>query len=309
VGDSNGAGLSFREVAGLITFTPTGGSNNGVTLRVPYYLVPRALSGVNATMPMAVPTSSPSTNATLRNPSGPIAGNADFYAWGLNDSNDAGTSSADVRAIGVQSFASPTGTDPNRRLIVFAVNAWDRFSNASTNEFDIYVDVDPANANGDDYIVVGVDQGAVQAGVFNGRMAAFVFSTRSPGASVLFFAAAPTDSSTALLPVRSDQFCRAGEPCMSTSPDKRFNYHAFGFDLKSDFVDAVAGTAKFNAGPTSAISQGMFEVVPRGASRSVPVSISPLEWELTPALGAMVVTLDNKAGKDEAALLPLRLTP
>ena len=56
VGASNGAGLSFREVAGLITFTPTGGSNNDVTLRVPYYLVPRALSGVNATMAKSVTT-------------------------------------------------------------------------------------------------------------------------------------------------------------------------------------------------------------------------------------------------------------
>ncbi len=32
--------------AGLITFTPPGGSNNGVALRVPYYLVPRALSDI-----------------------------------------------------------------------------------------------------------------------------------------------------------------------------------------------------------------------------------------------------------------------
>ena len=85
VGASNGAALSFREVAGLITLTPTGGSNNGVTLRVPYYLVPRALSGVNATMAKSVTTRSPSTNANLSNPSGPIAGDADFYAWGLND--------------------------------------------------------------------------------------------------------------------------------------------------------------------------------------------------------------------------------
>jgi hypothetical protein len=307
VGDSNGAGLSFREVAGLITFTPTGGSNNGVTLRVPYYLVPRALSGVTATMPRAVPTSSPSTNATLSNPSGPIAGNADFYAWGLNDSKESGSSAADVRGIGVQSFASPTGTDPNRRLMVFAVNTWNRWSNAATNEFDIYLDVDQDGT--DDYIVVGVDQGAVQAGTFNGRMASFVFSTRSAGFSVLFFATAPTDSSTALIVVRSDQFCRAGEPCMPTSPDKRFNYHAFGFDIISNFVDTVAGSAKFNAGPASAISQGMFATVPVGASGTVQVSINPAEWALTPARGAMVVTLDNKAGKEEAALLPLQLRP
>ncbi len=32
---------SFHDVSGLVTFTPVGGSNNGVTLRVPYYLVRR----------------------------------------------------------------------------------------------------------------------------------------------------------------------------------------------------------------------------------------------------------------------------
>jgi minor extracellular serine protease Vpr len=308
VGDSNGTALSFREVAGLITLTPaTPSDNNNVTLRVPYYLVPRALSGVTATMPRAVPTSSPSTNATLSNPSGPIAGNADFYAWGLNDSKESGSSAADVRGIGVQSFASGTGTDPNRRLMVFAVNTWNRWSNAATNEFDIYLDVDQDGI--DDYIVVGVDQGAVQTGTFNGRMASFVFSTRSAGFSLLFFATAPTDSSTALIVARSDQFCRPTEPCMSTGTIKRFNYHAFGFDIISNFVDTVAGSAKFNAGPASAISQGMFATVPVGASGAVPVSINPAEWAVTPARGAMVVTLDNKAGKEEAALLPLELRP
>lgn len=300
-GNSNGSGLSFREVAGLIRFTPaTASDNNNVTLRVPYYLVPRALSGVNATMAKSVTTASPSTNANLSNPSGPISGDADFYAWGLDDSNEAGTSSADVRGLGVQSF--PFGAN---QLLVFAVNTWDRWSNAATNEFDIYVDVDPLNGNGDDYIVVGVDQGAVQTGTFNGRMATFIFSTRSAGAAVDFFATARTDSSTALLPVLASRLCRAAEPCLSAG-NPRLTYHAFGFDLTSAFVDAVAGTAKYNAW-SSSISQGAFATVPMGASGAVPITITPAEWALTPALGAMVVSLDNKAGKEEAALLPLEL--
>ena len=91
--------------------------------------------------------------------------------------------------------------------------------------------------------------------------------------------------------------------------NKRFTYHAVGFDATSNFADVVAGTAKFNAGPTSAISQGMFASVPVGASGAVQVAINPTEWALTPALGAMVVSLDNKAGKEEAALLPLELRP
>jgi minor extracellular serine protease Vpr len=313
VGNSSG-GLAFREVAGLITFTPaTASDNNNVTLRVPYYLVPRALSGVNATMAKTVTTTSPSTNANLSNPSGPITGNADFYAWGLNDPKES-ASSADVRAIGAQSFdcaavfGAPTcAAFAADRFIVFAVNNHNRWSNAATNEFDIYVDVNPAANDGDDYIIVGVDQGAVQTGTFNGRLAAFVFSTRSAGASLVFLATAPTDSSTALLPIFNSQLCRTGEPCLS-AVNPRLTYHAFGFDLTSSFVDVVAGTAKYNA-YSSSISQGAFVPVPKGASVAVPVSINPTEWAQTPALGEMIVTLDNAAGKGEAALLPLALTP
>jgi minor extracellular serine protease Vpr len=304
VGDSNGSGLSFREVAGLITFTPaTASDNNNVTLHVPYYLVPRALSGVTAKMSKSVKAKSPTTNAILTN-RGPIAGNGDFYAWGLSGSKkEAGKvstmSSAAVRGVGVQSFPFSA----TQQLLVFAVNTWNRWSNASTNEFDISVDVDGDSV--DDYVVIGVDEGAVDAGSFNGRMAAFIFSTRSSGADVDFFAVAPTDSSTALLPILSDRLCRTGEPCLS-SVNPRLTYHAAGFDLASGFVDVLRGSAKYNAW-SSSISQGDFVTVPAGGSQSVPVSINPTEWALTPALGEMIVTLDNRAGAGEAALLPLRL--
>ncbi|HJR94435.1 MAG TPA: S8 family serine peptidase, partial [Gaiellaceae bacterium] len=302
VGNSSGSPFGFREVAGLITLTPASASdNNGVTLRVPYYLVPRALSGVNAQMSNNVTASSPSTVAKVSNPSGPIAGDADFYAWGIEDPQDNGLDANDVRAVGVQSFPF----NASNQLVVFAVNTWNRWSTAATNEFDIFVDVDPAAKNGDDYIVVGVDQGAVQAGVFNGRMAAFVFSTRSAGASVNFFATAPTDSSTALLPILSSQLCRTGEPCLNAA-SPRFTYHINGFDIRTDTADVVPGVGRYNAFASS-ISQGMFATVPRGASGDVPVAITPAEWALTPALGVMVVSLDNKAGKEEATLLGLTL--
>lgn len=301
-GDSNGAALSFREVAGLITLSPaTAFDNNGVTLRVPYYLVPRALSGVNVQMNNSVASGSPTTNAKLSNPSGPITGNADFYAWGIDSAQNNALGANDIRGVGVQSFPFSA----TQQLIVFGVNTWTRWSNASTNEFDIFVDVDPANGNGDDYVVVGVDQGAVQAGVFNGRMAAFVFSTRSAGAAVDFFAIARTDSSTALLPVLSNRLCRTGEPCLS-AVNPRFSYHINSFDLKVGSVDPVPGVGTFNAW-SSSISQGAFVAVPKGAGGTVPITINPAEWSMTPALGVMVVSLDNKAGKEEAALLPLAL--
>jgi len=71
-------------------------------------------------------------------------------------------------------------------------------------------------------------------------------------------------------------------------------------------VDVVNGAAKYN--PWSpAISQGDFINVAPGATQTSTVTINPAEWAQTPALGQMIVGTDNKAGKDEALLLPLTL--
>lgn len=299
-GAANGSGLSFREVAGLVEFTPASASDNaGVTLRVPYYLVPRAQADVSTTIGKLTGTN-PSTVATVTNKNGAIAGDADFYAWGLEDKKDRGKVSNDVRAIGVQSFP----VDATNNLLVFAVNTYDRWSSPSTNEFDIYVDVD--NDGTDDYIVIGVDQGAVQTGSFNGRMGSFVFSTRSSGASIDFLAAAPTDGSTALLPVLSSRLCRAGEPCLS-STNPRITYHAVSFDLLNGGVDEVEGSAKYNVWSSSVSQGGFASVAPGSSDASNTISVDSTEFALTPAKGLMVVTLDNKSGQDEAQLIDLKL--
>ena len=239
-----GDASAFREVAGLVTFTPQGGANNNIALRVPYYLVPRPSSLIDVTVADSTPDSpSYTTTATVTNDAdAAIAGSADFYAWGLRDGEDADGSPADMRAVGVQSFDIGGGN----RLIGFGVSTWNRWSNASTTEFDIFVDVDPQNANGDDYIVVGVDNGAISAGIFNGLFDAFVFSTRSGGASSLTGSlGALTDGSTVFLPIISSQLCRAGEPCLSAA-NPRFSYHAIGFDLNEEEEDDMPLSASFN---------------------------------------------------------------
>jgi minor extracellular serine protease Vpr len=172
--------------------------------------------------------------------------------------------------MGVQSLPSPIPADPTRRLIVFVLNTTYRWSNAAVNKHDIFVDVDQDGT--DDYVVVGVDFGAITAGVFDGRMAVAVFGTRSAGASIVFLADAPTDSSTALLPVRSSQLCRTGEPCLSQPGNPRFTYSAVSFDLEFGGVDEVNGTAELNAW-SSSISQGAFLELHR-ATRSPPRSRS-----------------------------------
>jgi minor extracellular serine protease Vpr len=309
-----GASDAFHEVAGLIEITPASASDNaGVALRVPYYMVPRALSDVSTSIGKLRGTN-PSTIATVRNKRPGISGDADFYAWGIVDKRISGDDSEsdaedgnkdkasnDVRAIGVQSFPFPNAANPTRQLLVFAVNTFNRWSNASTNEFDISVDVDGDGV--DDYVIVGVDQGAVQLGAFNGVMGSFVFSTRSAGASIAFLANAPTDSSTALLFVLSTQLCRTGEPCLSKLSNPRLTYHAVSFDLVNGGSKVVAGSAKYNAW-SSSISQGGFVTVAPGAiDATTVISVNSAESVHTPALGVMVVTFDNKSGVDEAQLI------
>jgi minor extracellular serine protease Vpr len=312
-----GASDGFQEVVGFVVFTPASASDNGgIVLRVPYYLVPRALSGVATTIGTLAGTN-PSTVATVTNKAGAISGNADFYAWGLfdkriedhdfqgqEDGDNTGKTSSDVRAVGVQSFPSPTKADPTRQLLVFAVNTYNRWSNAATNEFDIHIDVDGDGK--DDYIVVGADFGAVTSGSFSGQLASFVFSTRSPGFSgTIFGADAPTDSSTALLPVRSSQLCRAGEPCLSKTANPRLTYRAVSFDLANGGSKVGAGSAKFNAWASS-ISQGDYVTVAPGTTdASTTISVNSAEAARTPALGLMIVTMDNKSGPDEAQLIPV----
>lgn len=309
VGSSSASGLSFREVAGLVTLTPADATmNSGIGLRVPYYLVPRALSNIETDLANRgkFTGSSTSTPATVQNKGTGIAGNADVYAWGLSDPPDKGVEWNDLRAVGVQSFPRPTAADPNRRLLVFAISNHDRASSHSLSEFDINIDVN--NDGVFDYVAVVADLGLLQTGSFNGRIAVAVFPAAGGTGSLLFFATGPTDSSTVLAPVRTDQLCRAGLPCLNVS-NPRFTYGVESFTLRvGSGDDTIAGTAKFN-GWTSSISQGNFiSGLAPGASATYTVSVNPSEWALTPALGQIVVSYDDKAN-DEAQTLPVTFTP
>ena len=308
VAPSNGGGLAFNEVGGLIQFTPaTNADNGGIALRVPYYFVPRALSNVSTSIG-GLKGADPSTVATVTNGKmAPLAGDADFYAWGLGPKHDNRLLSvlpdgaADIiRAVGAQSFPGPTA---DSTVIVFAVNSYDRVSNAASNEYDLYVDVDGDGT--DDYVVVAADEGAVLAGDANGITGSFVFSLRSGSGSIDFDAVAPTDSSVVLLPVLGSQLCVAGEPCLGPTSNPRISYHSIGFD-RNGAVDIGTELAKFNVW-NNAISTGGFAgaVAPGATDKTNVISVNSAEWARTPAKGVMVVTFDNASGAGEAQLLPV----
>jgi minor extracellular serine protease Vpr len=284
----------YKDVAGTVTLTPTDlSTNGGASLNVPYYLVPRARSLIQVSH-NAPSLSNPNTTLTVSNGPASIAGTADFYAWGLSGTPQ-GIPYADTRAVGVQSF--PSG---NNATLVFAINTFNRFSNAAANEWDIAIDT---NGDGNpDYFVIGANISALVAGQASGRLASAVCRVTNPVTlactitAVRFFADAPTDGTTILLPVIASD--------LGLSPtNPRFSYQAFASSVDGG-VQQVGGTAKFNAF-TPAISTGQFVSVAPNGTATVPVSINTAEWAITPALGVMAVAIENLNGTPQADLIPI----
>src|SRR6266571_4199677 len=276
----------------------------GASLAVPYFLVARARSEVEAKFASGnFGPAAPSTTAEVRNQSSAVTGTADFYAWGLRGKNKK-ASTAGLRAVGVQSFDVPAnllglpGTSPVK-LLVFAVNVFHPWTTPVLNEYDILLDV-----NGDgkfDFAVVSV-------GLSSGRVRVNIFDlSKSPAVqvkqTVVLAATAPTNESTILMPiVAADAGVKASNP--------RFAYAAQGFDGFTGDLDflgenadgtAAADAGRFNAF-NSAVSTGAFAVVGPRSRASVPLTINPTEFAATPALGVMVVGIENFSGRAEASL-------
>ena len=288
------AGLTA--LSGVVTASPVGRAAPGVlALRVPYLLVPRAVSAVATSLgPLSVlPTEA---TATLRfsNP-GIRAGNADVYALGVTDPAGDGADGTDVRAAGVQVVPAETLTgtaNPNDRALVFALNMWDRFSSASPHEYDIAIDT-----NGDgiaDRYVVGYDQGAYATGVYNGVEVALTLDATGRVIDERY-ADAPANGSTLLLPtLASDLGLAAG-----SGP---FTYQVAAVDGFTGTPDVTAWSMPFSAfTPTQ--STGEFVTVKAHGSASIAA------WYAagTPVLGWMVVTLDNRNGAAQASLVTVRM--
>ena len=283
-GDSS----AFHDVSGLVTFTPVAKDNSGVALRVPYYLVPQSVSTISTKVDLNT------ASATVTNSKGVVAGTADWYAWGLSDPRDPGTGSIDLKAVGVQSL-------PAESAIAFAVSTHERWSNASRNEFDVYVDVNGDNT--DDYDVVGVDYGLLTTGDITGQLVTAVFDLRTGEGTLEFFADAPYDSSSLVLPVLISQLCQAGSPCLSPE-NPRLRYHVSSFSVIDNETDTIAGSAAFNPF-TPALSTGMVSEVAPGHTVKETVRVDKAELVRTPARGWMVVSHDNRS-RDEAQLIPIK---
>ncbi|MFT4216955.1 MAG: S8 family serine peptidase [Micropruina sp.] len=306
--------FGFRQASGNITIT----TNGKGTLRVPYLMVPRAQAKVSAKQTVvesglisANTTATQETpakalaessdvasplryaNVTLTNPKGALRAGADVYTWGLQDPQDVKKSAPrgiDLRAAGVQSFE-----DDGKQFLVFAVNTWDRWSNAAAQEFDVAIDTDRDGKP--DYVLYAVDSGQVRDDSVNGISEVFIYDVAEETLSAAgFMAQAPTDSSTILLPVNAADLGL-------TSKAGTFDYTVASYSQLDAAEDEIDGWARYNPW-NPAISNGDFAFVPANGSTTVQLTFDQDALKSQKPLGTMVVVLDNKSGKDEARLLP-----
>jgi minor extracellular serine protease Vpr len=288
-------------ISGAVTATPVGAGSGVYPLHVPFMVVPRGLSSVKARSraPYTVADGVAGSSVKVSN-SGVHDGTADVYAWGLY-SKDTPTGLASIRAVGVQSqpgsLCDP-GIPDTDRCLIFAINGWHRWSNASSLEFDIAIDIDADGMT--DYYVVALDLGAVLAGEFNGTLASFTFTAAGDLVDA-FYADAPMNGSVIELPALASDMGIA-----DTAP--AFSYSVTGFDLVSGDVHALAGEAAFDAF-TPAVSNGQFVFLASGSSATLPLSVDLAAQQSAPALGWMVVSLDNANGSAQAALIPVGKLP
>ncbi|MFI5054420.1 MAG: hypothetical protein ACHQDE_08675, partial [Acidimicrobiia bacterium] len=274
----------FSDVAGILQFTPVSGSNNNVTLRVPYYMVPAAISNVQTRVDDSKLKKTNTATAVTTNYHGAVIGNANWFAWGIKDKRDHGLSSNDLQAVGVQSFPSPVFL---KGFLQFAISTNHRWSNAAQDVFDVLVDV---NYDGvPDYDVEAADYGALTTGTFSGLDAVAVFDLNHGGGSIHYLADAPTDSSTILLPVDFSQLCHTsvGSPCLSSTGN--FTYSVQALSLTDGTLDTSDMSATFNPN-SSAVNTGMFDVLTPNASATDTLTVNPTEQAASPALGWMVVS-------------------
>lgn len=285
---------------GAITAIPTSSAKGRYPLRVPYLMVPRSLSALSAGSAggFSVAAGVASGRIRLTNP-GLHSGNADVYSLGLVDPND-GLREGDIRAVGVQSLPGAFGGLPDSdRLLGFAVNTYGRWTTAANNEVDVLVDTDRDGTP--DFVVIAADSGLVLAGAPNGQVLGIVVDLSDGSLVDIWTVSAPTNGSTIVIFAAASDFGL-------TDGSGPINYAIDTFSLEGFGDDSTSGVAGFDAFHP-ALSQGDFIGLDHGDAANLHVSIDLAQFATAPALGWMVVTMDDKNGGAQADLVSLAGVP
>lgn len=299
---SNFGGLAHI-VQGAVVATPTTTGTGVYPLRVSLVAVPRGLSNVAAGTKSSYtrgPGGVLAATIPLSN-NGIHAGNADVYAWSIEDGNDvAGPADEpmDIRAAGVKVLPGTalTGGQPEDRALFFAVNAHGFWSNPSVNEIDIAIDLQ--NDGRPEYFVVGVDLGAVFAGSFSGQFASFIFNANTGTLVNAWVAQAPMNGSTVVLPTL------ASDIGLTETGQKTFRYSVAGFSIIPGALVDTTAVGEFRPFDPP-VSQGQLMTLAPGASAMLQVSVDRGKFGDAPQLGWMIVTHDDANGAAQADLVPI----
>ena len=320
--DVNGAEISvpLLHVAGALAVTPTTGGAGHQSVRVPWIVVPRATSDMRAAQRTKFTGGTVKTASVAVKNRGVHDGNVDVFAWGLSDQKE-GQGSIDLRAAGVQSLPTEfcTGTpDPNDACMIFAVNVWQPWDSGAQNEYDVNIDIN--NDGVADFAVVGTDYAAVFGpGSIMGVPISLVLDLRGSAPAIvdIWYATAPPNGSTILLPVLASELAR--DPAHS-----RLYYTVESFPYADGSGDPgnpvfqfdVMGTGQSGAGAAVAarfeafndpISQGDFVTLAPGASANIPLSVDSSRFRPTTRgqKGWMFVNLEGPDGAGQANLIPV----
>jgi hypothetical protein len=236
-----------------------------------------------------------------------VSGWADFFVWGLEDADDH-LEANDIRAVGVQTFEDPIATDPDRRQVVFGINTWRPWDAGSLYRFEVLIDVDLDGI--DDYLLVAADSSAFSAPFMGlrGVLRTAMWSLRSPRGFFTTGTFSSTDTAFIQLGVLTSRLCFSNEPCLSKAANPRLSYTVRSYAWnRPGSQDTIAGRALFNVW-NGAITSGQFVQVAPSTQISVdpPVSIDAQEWPRSTPLGLMVVSPDNRNGREEAQLIPIK---
>jgi minor extracellular serine protease Vpr len=281
---------------GLIVATPTSSGTGIYTLRVPWLLAPRGVSNVTAGARTAYQHGQGNvwTSSINLTNSGVHAGTVDLYSWGINDANDTsgGEDNYDVRDVGIQELPAEALTgeaNASDRALIFAINTYGRWSNATVTEFDIAVDT-KGNSN-PEFFVVGVDFGAVTTGDFDGRLASFIIDAAGNIVDI-WVPDAPMNGSTVLLPAL------ASELGLTTGSSK-LNYQVATFPIVPEGVGDITSVGSYRVFEPP-VSTGDFFTLNPGQSRTLNLQIDRGKFAGTTVRGWLAVTLDDANGAAQA---------
>jgi minor extracellular serine protease Vpr len=292
---------------GLVLATPTTSGAGIYELRVPWLLAPRGLSNVtagarSAYTPVAGTDGLYNSSVQMTN-SGVHSGTVDLYSWGIHDANDTsgGEDNYDVRDVGVQELPTEALTgapDASDRALIFSINNYGRWSNASVTEFDIAVDTKGNNAP--EFFVVGVDFGALTTGTFDGRIASFIIDAAGNLVDV-WVPDAPMNGSTIELPALASQLGL-------TTGSNKLNYQVATFPIVPEGqVGDVTSVGSYRVGQPP-VSTGDFFTLAPGASQTLNLQLDRGKFAGTTVLGWLAITLDDANGAaqaEEISALPL----